>query len=231
MKITIRIILLAVALFLLAACQQEAEPAATVDLAGTNWILSSLNAELPLAGTAVTLQFGTDGTVFGTDGCNRYNTTYTQDGSSLTINQSQGISSLMACEEPVMNQATAYMAALTATTSFTASGNQLSLLNGDAVVATFVAGTLDDAAPEANADLAGTNWLLSSLNGELPISGTTMYLQFGTDGTVSGSDGCNQVNTSYTQDGSSLTFGQPGASTMMACEELVMTQAAAFNAA
>ena len=231
MKITIRIILLAAALFLLAACQQEAEPAATVDLAGTNWILSSLNGELPLAGTAVSLQFGTDGTVFGTDGCNRYNTTYTQDGSSLTINQSQGISSLMACEEAVMNQATTYMSALSATTSFTATGSQLSLLNGDAVVATFVAGTLDDAAPEANADLAGTNWLLSSLDGALPISGTTMYLQFGTDGTVSGSDGCNQVNTSYTQDGSSLTFGQPGASTMMACEEPVMTQATAFNTA
>ena len=74
MKTTARIILLAMTLFLLAACQQTAEPEATVDLAGTNWILSSLNGELPLAGTAVTLQFGTDGSVFGTDGCNRYNT-------------------------------------------------------------------------------------------------------------------------------------------------------------
>lgn len=231
MKITIRIVLLAVALFLLAACQQEAEPAATVDLAGTNWILSSLNGELPLTGTAVSLQFGTDGTAFGTDGCNRFNTTYTQDGSNLTINSSAGISSMMACEEAVMNQATAYMAALTATTNFTASSTQLSLLNGDEVLATFVAGTLDTAAPEASAGLAGTNWLLSSLNGELPISGTTMYLQFGTDGTVSGSDGCNQVNTTYTQDGSSLTFAQPGASTMMACEEPVMAQATAFNTA
>ncbi len=63
MKTTVRITLLAVTLFLLVACQQAAEPAATVDLAGTNWILSSLNGELPLAGTAVTLQFGTDGSI------------------------------------------------------------------------------------------------------------------------------------------------------------------------
>ncbi|NJN55301.1 MAG: META domain-containing protein [Anaerolineae bacterium] len=231
MKTMIRIMLLAAAMFLLAACQQAAEPEASMELAGTNWILSSLDGELPLAGTAVSLQFGTDGTVFGTDGCNRFNTTYTQDGSSLTINQSQGISSLMACEEAVMNQATAYMAALSATTSFTATSSQLSLLNGDAVVATFVAGTLDTAAPEMGAELAGTNWLLSALNGELPISGTTMYLQFGADGTVSGSDGCNQLNTTYTQDGSSLTFGQAGASTMMACEEPVMAQATVFTTA
>ncbi len=232
MKITKRIILLVVTLFLLAACQQTAEPEAGMDLAGTNWVLSSLNGELPLAGTAVTLQFGTDDSVFGTDGCNRFNTTYTQDGSSLTINQSAGISSMMACEEAVMNQATAYTTALSTTTSFTASGNQLSLSNGDQVLATFIAGTVDsETAPETSNDLAGTNWLSSALNGELPISGTAMYLQFGTDGTVSGSDGCNQLNTTYTQDGSSLTFGQAGASTMMACPEPVMAQADAFNAA
>ncbi len=236
MKATIRIILLAVTLFLLAACQQTAEPAASIDLAGTNWILSSLNGDLPLAGTAVTLQFGTDGTVFGTDGCNRFNTTYTQDGSSLTINPSTGISTLMACEEPVMNQATAYTTALSETTSFTASGNQLSLSNGEQVLATFVAGTEDTAgsetAPEASSDLAGTNWLLSNLNGELPISGTTMYLQFGTDGTVSGSDGCNLLNASYTQEGNALTINvQAGISSAMACPEPVMEQAAAFTTA
>ena len=110
---------------------------------------------MPLAGTAVTLQFGTDGSVFGTDGCNRFNTTYTQDGSSLTITQSTGISSMMACEEPVMNQATAYVAALTATSNFIATGNQLSLRNGDEVLATFVEGTVDTAEPEASAELAG----------------------------------------------------------------------------
>lgn len=234
MKKTISIILLAVTLFLLAACQQTAEPEASIDLAGTNWVLSSLNGSLPLAGTAVTLQFGTDGSVFGTDGCNRFNTTYTQDGANLTINQSSGISSLMACDEPVMTQAAAYMAALASATSFTASGNQLSLQAGDQVVATFVAGTADAAAPtepEASSDLAGTGWVLRSLNGEISVSGTAVTLQFGTDGTVSGTDGCNQFNTGYTQDGSSLTFSQPGASTMMACEEPVMTQAAAFMTA
>jgi len=240
MKKTISIILLAVTLFLLAACQQTAEPEASIDLAGTNWILSSLNDSLPVANSVVTLQFGTDGTAFGTDGCNRFSATYTQDGANLTIDLSAAAMTMMACEDPIMNQATAYMTALDSATSFTASGNQLNLQAGDQVVATFVAGTADAAAPAAvvassgmaaGSDLAGTGWVLSALNGEMPISGTAVTLQFGTDGTVSGTDGCNQFNTGYTQDGSSLTFSQPGASTMMACEEAVMTQATAFMAA
>ena len=224
------------ALFLLAACQQTAEPAASIDLAGTNWVLSSLNGSLPAADTAVTLQFGTDGTVAGTDGCNQFSTSYTQDGANLTINQ-PAASTMMACEEPIMTQAAAYMTALASVTSFTASGSQLNLQAGDQVVATFVAGTPDTpsaeatSAPEAGSDLAGTGWMLSSLNGELPVSGTAVTLQFGTDGTVSGTDGCNQFNTGYTQDGSNLTISQPGASTMMACEEPVMAQATDFMAA
>lgn len=236
MKKTIRIFTLTMILLLVAACQQSPapEPEASMDLAGTNWVLSSLNGELPVAGTAVTLQFGTDGTVSGTDGCNQYNTTYTQDGANLTIAQ-PAASTMMACEEPVMNQASVYMTALADTTSFTGSGSQLSLSNGDQVLATFVAGTVDagesETAPETSNDLAGTNWVLGTLNNELAISGTNAYLQFGTDGTVTGSDGCNQLNTTYTQDGSNLTFGESGASTMMACPEPVMEQATAFTTA
>ena len=236
-KVAVKIFLLAMALFVMAACQQTAVPEASMDLAGTNWILSSLNGELPVADTAVTLQFGTDGTVFGSDGCNRFNTTYTQDGANLTINQSAGISSMMACEETVMTQASAYTAALGSVTGFTASTDQLSLKVGDQVVATFVAGTVETPAQgitgssETGSDLAGTGWVLSSLNGEIPVYGTAVTLQFGTDGTASGTDGCNQFSLGYTQDGSSLSFDPAGPSTMMACEEPVMTQATDFMAA
>ncbi|MGB4872585.1 MAG: META domain-containing protein, partial [Candidatus Promineifilaceae bacterium] len=235
MKTTVRIILLAIGLFLLAACQQAAEPEASMDLAGTNWMLSSLNGELPKEGTAVTLLFGADGSVSGSDGCNQFSTTYTQDGATLTINQ-PAATTMMACDEPIMTQAAAYMTALATTTSFTASNNQLSLSNGDQILATFVtsvqtAAVASQMVEPAGSVLAGTNWLLSALNGELPLAGTTMYLQFGTDGTVSGSDGCNLLNTTYTQDGSSLSFGQSGASTLMACPETIMAQATAFTAA
>jgi heat shock protein HslJ len=217
------------ALFVLAACQQAAEPAAAIDLAGTSWQLSSLNGRLPLAETTVTLEFGTDGTVAGSDGCNRFTTGYTQDGAALTITQ-PAASTMMACPEPVMDQAAAYMTALASVTGFTATNNQLSLLAGDQVVATFVAATAE-AAPETGNDLAGTGWVLSALNGELPIAGTAVTIEFGTDGTVSGTDGCNNFNTTFTQDGNNLTINPAGASTMMACPEEVMAQADALMAA
>lgn len=230
MKATARITVLA--LLLLVACGQTAEPAAAIDLGGTSWQLSSLNGQLPVADTAVSLQFGADGSVAGSDGCNRFATTYTQDGANLTIEQAAGISTMMACPEPVMEQATAYMAALGSVTSFTASDNQLSLKAGDQVVATFVAGAdMTSAAPEASSDLASTSWVLSALNGDLPVTGTAITLQFGTDGTVSGTDGCNQFNTGYTQDGGNLAFDQSGAATQMACADEVMAQADAFIAA
>lgn len=219
MKATVKIIVLALALLLLVACDQEAEPAATMDLAGTSWQLSSLNGGLPVAGTAVSLQFGMDGTVAGSDGCNRFTTTYTQDGANLTIDQTTAASTMMACPAPVMEQATATMTALGSVTNFTASGNQLSLMADDQVVATFVAG--DDepaAASEASSDLTDTGWLLSALNGGLLLTGTAITLQFGADGSLMGSSGCNTYQTTYRINGSNIAIDPP-AGTQRVCTE------------
>ena len=80
------------------------------------------------------------------------------------------------------------------------------------------------AAPVEAVGLAGTSWVLSSLNGDLPIPGATVTMSFGANGEVSGSDGCNRFNTTYVQDGYDLVIAQPGASTMMACAAAVMNQ-------
>lgn len=208
--------------------------AAGADLAGTSWTLSALAGELALPGIPVTLEFGADGSVSGTDGCNRFTTTYTQDGASLTINQPMA-STMMLCEESVMQQAGAYGLALAATTGFLGGGQQLVLTDGSDFVATFVAGVETGEAaveaPVAESTLANTNWNLASLVGAPPLEGVSVFLQFGADGTVSGSDGCNNFSTTYTEDGANLTIAQPVASTMMACEQPIMDQAAAFMAA
>ena len=217
------------------------QPAASMmDLAGTSWTLSALDGNLPLPGVQVTLEFGADGTASGTDGCNRFSTTYTQDGASLTITQPMA-STMMACEDAVMTQASAYMAALAATNGFLGGDRQLVLTDGDQFLATFVAGIAEAgeetdgetpaAPPVAAGQLAGTNWTMSALVGTMPLEGTSVTLAFGADGSVSGSDGCNNFSTTYTEDGSSLTINQPMASTMMACEDAVMAQGAAVMAA
>ena len=68
--------------------------------------------------------------------------------------------------------------------------------------------------------LAGTAWIMSSLNGDaahrrrLPSP-----CSLGWTAPASGSDGCNRYTTMYNQLGDSLTFMQPMAGTMMACDE------------
>ncbi len=50
----------------------------------------------------------------GSDGCNNYFGEYVLDGAKLTFKQPMG-STMMACEEPVMAQASSFMQALQAT--------------------------------------------------------------------------------------------------------------------
>jgi heat shock protein HslJ len=89
-----------------------------------------------------------------------------------------------------------------------------------------------DAGMGAPADnsLAGTAWMLTELAGQPPLADVTVTLHFEADGSAGGSDGCNSYFISYTVDDAAITFGV-GGSTMMACAEPIMTQAAAYQAA
>jgi heat shock protein HslJ len=79
--------------------------------------------------------------------------------------------------------------------------------------------------------LVGPNWTLTELNGQPPVPGTSVYIQFDADGRVAGSDGCNSFTGPYTVSGSTIDFPEPRASTLRACLPEVGAQAAAFNAA
>lgn len=187
--------------------------AAAPTLAGTSWILSSLEGELPLDDTTVTLQFGVDGTVSGSDGCNRFTGSYTQDGTTLIIAQPLA-STMMACPDPIMAQAAAYQAALGRVNGFAASARQLVLFADGEIVATFVA--------EAQ-DLAGSEWDVTMFNNGREavvglIEGTEITLFFGENGELSGNAGCNQYIGSFTTDGDTIQIGQLG-STMRFCAE------------
>ncbi|MFN2165093.1 MAG: META domain-containing protein, partial [Anaerolineae bacterium] len=227
MRTITKVVLLGLVLLALLACQLIPGRSASADLAGTSWVLSSLGGDMPLPGTTVTLQFGADGTVSGSDGCNRFRTTFSQRGARLTFDQ-PGASTMMACPEPVMEQAAAYMAALVATESFTADERDLILSDGDRIVATFVA---------SSQDLAETVWdVISYNNGREAVvgvmDGTEISASFGADGQVSGNAGCNQYSASYSVDGNAIEIG-PAATTFMFCAEPtgVMEQESEYLAA
>lgn len=249
LKVFAKINLLLILVLLVAACQPAAAPVAeptavpepptlapeptaapapSFDLAGTNWVLATLNGNPPLADTTLTLRFGADGSASGSDGCNRFATTFTQDGANLTINPAAG--TMMMCPEPegVMEQAAAYTAALAQVTTFNANESQLALLAGNQILATFVADVQE---------LSGTEWNVTMYNNGREavvglIEGSEITILFGEDGELSGSAGCNQYIGGYTVDGNTIQIGQLG-STMRFCAEPegVMEQEQAFLAA
>jgi heat shock protein HslJ len=82
---------------------------------------------------------------------------------------------------------------------------------------------------EATADLAGTGWTMTSLDGQPPVEGTTVYLNFDTAAEASGNSGCNGFGGTYETDGFHIEFG-PLIGTMLAClDEGVMEQETAFR--
>jgi polar amino acid transport system substrate-binding protein len=83
--------------------------------------------------------------------------------------------------------------------------------------------------------IMGKNWLLTVYNngqGALvsPIAGTQITALFGSDGKVTGSDGCNTYNAPYSATTDTLTVGPP-VGTGMACPEDVAQQGQLYLAA
>jgi heat shock protein HslJ len=79
-----------------------------------------------------------------------------------------------------------------------------------------------NAAQASMINLAGTEWGFSE-----EIGRTAWFIQFGSDGRVSGSTGCNRFSGTYSQDGDALTIGTL-ATTRRACLPEVMRREQQF---
>ena len=77
-------------------------------------------------------------------------------------------------------------------------------------------------------EIEGIEWILVSINGEPPIEGTNVTINFDNGG-IGGNASCNTYFGDYTLEGDSISFGPLG-STLMYCEGL-MDQETAFLAA
>jgi heat shock protein HslJ len=202
-------------------------PDAEGDAPSGNWTLVSMGSgadPVPVPdGLEVTANF-VDGTVSGTNGCNNYNAPYTVDGESLTI--AQGVSTMMACDEPAMTLETDYMAALQSVTGFAMTDGNLVLMYGDGNELVF--------APALAGGLDGSSWEVTSYNNgqEAVVSlvpGSAITLMFA-DGRVNGR-ACNDYMGDFTVDGDSITVGTLASTKMMCVEEGVMEQEQMYLAA
>lgn len=106
------------------------------DLSGTSWEAVNFNNGNQaivgvITGTALTAEFGRDGTLSGNGGCNNYNGPYKVDGEEIKIGPLA--STMMACTEPegVMEQETQYLAALQMAESYQVEGQVLELHRSD----------------------------------------------------------------------------------------------------
>ncbi|MCB0225273.1 MAG: META domain-containing protein, partial [Anaerolineae bacterium] len=173
-----------------------------------------------------TVQFMADGTMSAQADCNQVGGSYTvNDDSQMTI--TLGPSTLVACPEGSLGD------------QFTQNLSQANIYSFDGenllIDLTFDSGTMTFS-PQSS-ELAGTNWVVINYNNGqeavvTPIDGTELTADFGEDGTLSGSAGCNNYTTGYTVDGSNITIDPP-ASTRMACAEPegIMDQEQAYLAA
>jgi len=95
-------------------------------------------------------------------------------------------------------------------------------------VTSFGAAGVDAGTPAvAGKGLVGKTWLLESLANKPPVPGTWITMVF-SDGSVSGSAGCNSYRAPYKSGVVSLKLTGPIAATQMSCKPAVDAQEAAF---
>lgn len=213
--------------------------APSTDLVGSSWVASAVNngreaVTSVVAGTEITLEFGADGSLGGSSGCNRYNAGYTLDGESISIGQPAGTK--MLCDgEGVMEQEAAFLALLPQAATYAIRDGRLELRTADgALIGGFEPAAAADGAPDGTVSVAmleGPEWQLTSyLNADgetvMAVEGSQATATF-MDGQVGGRGSCNTYGGQYALDGEALTISETF-STMMACEESLMAQEQAF---
>jgi heat shock protein HslJ len=193
------------------------------ELEGTDWLLVSHgpadNPTAVLPNAPVTIGFDNLGE-FGGQACNHYGGTLTLDGRTLEMGQIS--QTLMACvDEGVMEQETAYTAALQSATSLYRDGDQL--------VITYDGGELrfmPQPAPEPTI-LDGSLWRLASIGqGETvqsALTGNLVLVSF-SNGEILGYAGCNQFGGPFLTEGETITKVEAASTQMLCVDEAVMTQ-------
>jgi heat shock protein HslJ len=207
------------------------EPAASASIIGA-WKLTAYGpADAPtpaVEGGDAGLTFNEDGTVSGSSGCNGLGGDYTVQGDQITFGEF--VSTLMACDEPIMAQEEAAHHVMTGTATYKIEGDTLTITNNDMVMV-MTKTTPGIVEPTAPASLIGT-WKLTSYGSAGTLSSALAdveaNLTFNDDGTVTGTSGCNEFGGRYVVEGDQITFNEI-VSTLKLCDTPLMGQEEAMT--
>jgi heat shock protein HslJ len=115
---------------LVAACAApEPKPEPGDPLSGTRWSLVSFGGSPVLASETTSLQFDR-GRLSGSDGCNRYATSYSASRERLRVGLNV-VSTRRACPPQVMEEAATFLSMLGSAAGFRRGGDRLTLLDRD----------------------------------------------------------------------------------------------------
>ena len=210
------VMLVVAAGLLLAAAPATSAAAASArpPLRGTNWVLTDrVSLGTPLDDVAVNAVFDAK-RVSGTSGCNGYTSSYTTNGSRMTITN-DGVSTLIACEGAAGKVEPKYLDALSRVGRWRIIGTTLTL-------STRTGRRLLVYRASVGAQALRGSWEVTSLyTGNAissPVAGSALTLKFTSD-TASGDSGCNTYTGPFEVSGNdAITLG-PFASTLRACAD------------
>jgi heat shock protein HslJ len=154
------------------------------------------------------------GAISGQSGCNQYGGGYQVTDNSLAI--SNLFTTMMACDESVMEVETAYIQALSTSQTFAITGMNL-MISTEQGVLTFSA---------SRTPLTGALWVLTALGDinqpETPVTGSNFTAQFtrnplAPSGVVSGTTGCNEYAAVFSSSLTEIKINLPVASQNQTC--------------
>ena len=119
----------------ISACSAQSMEEPQVSLLGS-WKLTSYGpASSPtpaVEDTEAGMTFNEDGTVAGNSGCNGFGGNYTVEGDQVPF--SEIVSTLIACEEPLMSQEEAVLTVMADSVTYSIDGDTLTLTGNDMVL-------------------------------------------------------------------------------------------------
>lgn len=194
-------------------------------LTNTMWQLDEVNGRDVLDDVYVTMNLDPDDAMSGSAGCNRYFGTWqTGKGYDITVNATG--TTMMACDQPIMDQEQDFLAALSSAVRFSLDRDTLRFYNAEnREVAEF--------RKLKPALLRRTEWHATAINngqgGVVPVLPDTVVsvIVDGSEDRISGNTGCNTYGADFTRDGDEFQIGPP-MMTLIACDQPVMDQEAQF---